>query len=198
MQRKFEAPRNCPKGNGFPCNNQYYGSPTEGVFGLKDGIGNCSDGNAKDSCCPQGGEPAVTLSEFHGKPLHRYEYSAFHLSCQKVEQAQANAMENQLYPFRVETGFHHVPFYIYTQAGFPYYYHFQDFHYFVVIDFEATCDKGKNPHPQEIIEFPSVIVSSVTGQLEACFQTYVRPTCNQVLSEFCKDLTGIQQIQVRH
>ncbi|KAJ6704855.1 3'-5' EXONUCLEASE ERI1-RELATED [Salix purpurea] len=34
------------------------------------------------------------------------------------------------------------------------------------------------------------------GQLEACFQTYVRPTCNQLLSEFCKDLTGIQQIQV--
>ncbi|KAJ4846290.1 hypothetical protein Tsubulata_008813, partial [Turnera subulata] len=30
----------------------------------------------------------------------------------------------------------------------------------------------KNPHPQEIIEFPSVIVSSVIGQLEACFQTY--------------------------
>ncbi|ESR45654.1 hypothetical protein CICLE_v10001735mg [Citrus x clementina] len=72
----------------------------------------------------------------------------------------------------------------------------QEFQYFVVIDFEATCDKDKNPYPQEIIEFPSVIVSSVTGQLEACFQTYVRPTCNQLLSDFCKDLTGIQQIQV--
>ena len=33
----------------------------------------------------------------------------------------------------------------------PYDYEFQlqDFQYFVVIDFEATCDKGKNP--QEII-----------------------------------------------
>lgn len=72
----------------------------------------------------------------------------------------------------------------------------QDFQYFVVIDFEATCDKEKNPHPQEIIEFPSVIVNGITGQLEACFQTYVRPTCNQVLTDFCKDLTGIQQIQV--
>ncbi|KAL0413454.1 UNVERIFIED_CONTAM: ERI1 exoribonuclease 2 [Sesamum radiatum] len=39
-------------------------------------------------------------------------------------------------------------------------------------------------------------ISSITGQLEACFQTYVRPTCNQHLSDFCKDLTGIQQIQV--
>ncbi|KAL8529277.1 hypothetical protein ACS0TY_006633 [Phlomoides rotata] len=78
----------------------------------------------------------------------------------------------------------------------PYDHLLQDFQYFVVIDFEATCDKGKNPHPQEIIEFPSVIVNSITGQLEACFQTYVRPTCNQVLTDFCKDLTGIQQIQV--
>lgn len=73
---------------------------------------------------------------------------------------------------------------------------FQDFQYFVVIDFEATCDKDRNPHPQEIIEFPSVLVNSATGQLEASFQTYVRPTYNQHLTEFCKELTGIQQIQV--
>ena len=80
--------------------------------------------------------------------------------------------------------------------GHPHDFQFQDFQYFVVIDFEATCDKDRNPHPQEIIEFPSVIVSSVTGQLESNFQTYVRPTCNQHLSDFCKDLTGIQQFQV--
>ncbi|KAI3829273.1 hypothetical protein L1987_03392 [Smallanthus sonchifolius] len=78
----------------------------------------------------------------------------------------------------------------------PVIYQHQEFRYFVVIDFEATCDKERNPHPQEIIEFPSVIVSSLTGQLEACFQTYVRPTCNQLLSDFCRDLTGIQQFQV--
>ncbi|KAM4096417.1 hypothetical protein ACJW30_08G103600 [Castanea mollissima] len=78
------------------------------------------------------------------------------------------------------------------QPGFQ----FQEFQYFVVIDFEATCDKEKYPHPQEIIEFPSVIVNSMTGQLEDCFQIYVRPTCNQLLSDFCKELTGIQQAQV--
>ncbi|XP_075635829.1 uncharacterized protein LOC142608012 isoform X3 [Castanea sativa] len=78
------------------------------------------------------------------------------------------------------------------QPGFQ----FQEFQYFVVIDFEATCDKEKYPHPQEIIEFPSVIVNSMTGQLEDCFQIYVRPTCNQLLSNFCKELTGIQQAQV--
>ena len=72
----------------------------------------------------------------------------------------------------------------------PYDYEFQlqDFQYFVVIDFEATC-----PHPQEIIEFPSMIMNSMAGQLEACFLSYVRPTC---ITDFCKDLTGIQKIQV--
>jgi len=73
---------------------------------------------------------------------------------------------------------------------------FQEFQYFVVIDFEATCDKDSNPQPQEIIEFPSVLLNSATGQLEASFQTYVRPMYNQQLTEFCKELTGIQQIQV--
>ncbi|KAJ3676564.1 hypothetical protein LUZ60_003976 [Juncus effusus] len=72
----------------------------------------------------------------------------------------------------------------------------QDFQYFVVIDFEATCDKDNNPQPQEIIEFPSVLINTQTGQLEASFQTYVRPMYNQRLTEFCKELTGIQQIQV--
>ncbi|XP_073121292.1 uncharacterized protein [Henckelia pumila] len=74
----------------------------------------------------------------------------------------------------------------------------QDFQYFVVIDFEATCDKVWGRHPQEIIEFPSVIVNGSTGQLEACFQIYVRPTGNRILSDFCKDLTGIQQTQVNN
>ena len=70
----------------------------------------------------------------------------------------------------------------------------QDFDYFVVVDFEATCDK-KIPHPQEIIDFPSVIVSGVTGQITVCFQTYVRPTHNKLPTEFYKELTGIQQHQ---
>ncbi|KAL9234822.1 hypothetical protein vseg_009647 [Gypsophila vaccaria] len=74
--------------------------------------------------------------------------------------------------------------------------HDQEFDYFVVIDFEATCDKLKNPHPQEIIEFPSVLVNSRSGEVEDSFQIYVRPTHNQHLTEFCKDLTGIQQSQV--
>lgn len=105
-----------------------------------------------------------------------------------------NAFESHFYPYPVENQLQCVPINMLSQGYSREQY--QEFQYFVVIDFEATCDKDKNPHPQEIIEFPSVIVSSVTGQLEACFQTYVKPTCNQLLSDFCKDLTGIQQIQV--
>ncbi|XP_056682543.1 uncharacterized protein [Spinacia oleracea] len=50
--------------------------------------------------------------------------------------------------------------------------------------------KETNSHPQEIIEFPSVVVNSRTGQLEDCFQMYVRPTHHNLLSDFCKSLTG--------
>ncbi|KAJ6945342.1 hypothetical protein NC651_000408 [Populus alba x Populus x berolinensis] len=104
-----------------------------------------------------------------------------------MQQRQMNCFESQFYPFPSETQFQCAPFSMFSQ-GYPFEIQFQDFQYFVVIDFEATCDQERNPHPQEIIEFPSVIVSSVTGQLEACFQTYVRPTCNQLLCDFCKDL----------
>ncbi|KAI5438196.1 hypothetical protein KIW84_024081 [Lathyrus oleraceus] len=105
-----------------------------------------------------------------------------------------NAFESHFYPYPVENQLQCVPINMLSQGYSREQY--QEFQYFVVINFEATCDKDKNPHPQEIIDCPSVIVSSVTGQLEACFQTYVKPTCNQLLSDFCKDLTSIQQIQV--
>lgn len=72
----------------------------------------------------------------------------------------------------------------------------QDFQYFVVIDFEATCDAGTRLSPQEIIEFPSVLVNGVTGRLEGHFQAYIRPVYHPVLTDFCKELTGIQQSQV--
>lgn len=91
---------------------------------------------------------------------------------------------------------YHVPMNILTPGYYLHGSHLQDFQYFVVIDFEATCDKEKVPKPQEIIEFPSVVVNSRTGQLEDSFQTYVRPVCHPILTDFCKDLTGIRQNQV--
>jgi inhibitor of KinA sporulation pathway (predicted exonuclease) len=66
---------------------------------------------------------------------------------------------------------------------------------FVVIDFEATCDEPYNPDPQEIIEFPAVMVDA--GAPDATeFHTFVRPVAHPRLTPFCAKLTSIAQEQV--
>uniref|UniRef100_A0A0E0MFW6 Exonuclease domain-containing protein n=1 Tax=Oryza punctata TaxID=4537 RepID=A0A0E0MFW6_ORYPU len=73
----------------------------------------------------------------------------------------------------------------------------QDFAYFVVIDLEATCERGRRIYPQEIIEFASVIVDAATGeQLAEAFRTYVRPVYHRELTDYCLELTGIAQADV--
>eukprot|EP00250_Pteridium_aquilinum_P009720 c18885_g1_i1 orf=115-1539(-) len=73
----------------------------------------------------------------------------------------------------------------------------QEFDYVVVIDFEATCDKNMEKlKPQEIIEFPAVLVDCRRLTVGDCFQTYVRPVHHPILTTFCTHLTGIQQEQV--
>jgi len=37
--------------------------------------------------------------------------------------------------------------------------------YFLVIDFEATCDENSRNYPHEIIEFPAVLVSASDGSV---------------------------------
>merc|ERR1712048_873984 len=46
---------------------------------------------------------------------------------------------------------------------------------YAVLDFEATCDDGRQLLPQEIIEFPIVLVHGRTGKVLTEFRTYVRP-----------------------
>ncbi|XP_050909657.1 uncharacterized protein LOC127123487 [Lathyrus oleraceus] len=162
-----------------------------------DELGPYSAGNVPESSRRLGSEFLERSNEFHSKPAYHHDYSAWtacHFNPHKLQQCQMNAFESHFYPYPVENQLQCVPINMLSQGYSREQY--QEFQYFVVINFEATCDKDKNPHPQEIIDCPSVIVSSVTGQLEACFQTYVKPTCNQLLSDFCKDLTSIQQIQV--
>lgn len=66
--------------------------------------------------------------------------------------------------------------------------------YFVVLDFEATCERNKaTQQPQEIIEVPSVLLDSRSLQQVAEVQLYVRPVARPTLSEFCTELTGITQ-----
>jgi len=67
---------------------------------------------------------------------------------------------------------------------------------YIVLDFEATCDEPVNPDPQEIVEFPALLVEAQTGQLVVEFHTYVRPVAHPVLTSFCTQLTGIRQSQV--
>lgn len=71
-----------------------------------------------------------------------------------------------------------------------------EFDYFVVVDFEATCEKDTLIYPQEIIEFPSVLVDAATGRLDSAFRRYVRPRHHPVLTDFCRELTGIRQEDV--
>ncbi|CAJ1431480.1 unnamed protein product [Effrenium voratum] len=67
---------------------------------------------------------------------------------------------------------------------------------YVVLDFEATCDKPVQVKPQEIIEFPMVLVDATSHKKVKEFRTYVRPTANPKITAFCTELTGITQEQV--
>jgi len=69
----------------------------------------------------------------------------------------------------------------------------QNFDYFLVLDFEATCDSPTNIDPQEIIEFPVLKVNGETFKTESTFHSYVKPEIYPELSSFCSELTGIIQ-----
>lgn len=70
----------------------------------------------------------------------------------------------------------------------------QRFNYFLILDFEATCEEGRQIEPQEIIEIPCLKVNSHNLQIESVFHEYVKPTRD--LSSFCSKLTGITQEMV--
>ena len=64
----------------------------------------------------------------------------------------------------------------------------------LVIDFESTCwEERVNVPPQEIIEFPVVLVSLTTGSVVSEFHQYCQPVEQPRLSPFCTQLTGITQ-----
>lgn len=67
---------------------------------------------------------------------------------------------------------------------------------YVILDFEATCEKGRRIPDPEIIEFPFVVVDSQQKKSVTEFQRYVRPALKAHLSKFCTELTGITQSAV--
>ncbi|KAI9279616.1 ribonuclease H-like domain-containing protein [Sporodiniella umbellata] len=70
----------------------------------------------------------------------------------------------------------------------------QPYDYYLFFDVEATCvENGGFKYPNEIIEFPVVLVDGKTFDIVDTFRSYVKPTVNPVLSDFCIQLTGITQ-----
>lgn len=68
--------------------------------------------------------------------------------------------------------------------------------YWLVIDLEATTDRGGWPTEEmEIIEIGAVIVDEHGLEL-ANFQSFVQPTRRPKLTPFCRELTHIQQADV--
>lgn len=67
-----------------------------------------------------------------------------------------------------------------------------DFDFLAVVGFEATSEDGQQSMPQEIIEFPIVLVDCRKCFVEAEFHTYVRPVHKPERTQ----LTGITHAQV--
>jgi inhibitor of KinA sporulation pathway (predicted exonuclease) len=72
----------------------------------------------------------------------------------------------------------------------------QSIEYFAVLDFEATCCDISQPKPQEIIEFPSILIDAATLETIDEFSTFVQPVHHPQLSDFCTELTTIAQADV--
>ncbi len=71
-----------------------------------------------------------------------------------------------------------------------------DLTHYAVLDFEATCERGRAPVPQEVIEFPTVLMDARSLEAVDEFSTFVRPTHHPRLSGFCTELTSIMQTDV--
>lgn len=68
----------------------------------------------------------------------------------------------------------------------------------IFLDFEATCERDVKHYPNEIIEFPMIAATILDNYAMAIdetdvFHEYVKPIHNPTLSDFCTELTGIQQ-----
>jgi 3'-5' exoribonuclease 1 len=69
--------------------------------------------------------------------------------------------------------------------------------YYVIIDFEATCDENMGfAYANEIIEFPAILLDTMDNRVTSVFHSFVRPRKNSTLTPYCIELTGISQDQV--
>ncbi|CAK9839839.1 double-strand siRNA ribonuclease Eri1 [Schizosaccharomyces pombe] len=69
--------------------------------------------------------------------------------------------------------------------------------YLLIVDVEATCEEGCGfSFENEIIELPCLLFDLIEKSIIDEFHSYVRPSMNPTLSDYCKSLTGIQQCTV--
>lgn len=67
----------------------------------------------------------------------------------------------------------------------------------IIFDLEATCwEKGSNIDRMEIIEIGATKLVSEDYEVSDTFSTFVRPTSEPILSDFCTNLTTIIQSDV--
>jgi inhibitor of KinA sporulation pathway (predicted exonuclease) len=66
----------------------------------------------------------------------------------------------------------------------------------IILDLEATCSDTERIDPQEVIEFPSVLLDLGSGAVVDEFASFVRPVHHPELSAFCRELTTITQADV--
>ncbi|KAK9466443.1 ribonuclease H-like domain-containing protein [Lipomyces arxii] len=73
-----------------------------------------------------------------------------------------------------------------------------DIRYLLCLDIEATFDKGLpfNRNTHEVIELPCVLVDLERLVIVDEFHTFVKPTRDTTLSNFCIKFTGISQAMV--
>jgi len=65
--------------------------------------------------------------------------------------------------------------------------------FIAILDFEATCDDQTKLDVQEIIEFLTVFVSALSGEVEFICHTCAKPDVNPTLTQFCTELMGVKQ-----
>lgn len=71
--------------------------------------------------------------------------------------------------------------------------------YFLVVDLEATCSDDRIVVPRdamEIIEIGAVMIHGQSLEPVSEYQRFVRPVRNPILTDFCRELTGITQAEV--
>ncbi len=68
---------------------------------------------------------------------------------------------------------------------------------YIVLDLEATCWKSGNKYKNEIIEIGALMLNE-NKEIISEFSTFVKPLKFPVLSDFCTELTSIEQSDVEN